>query len=118
MASSTMLFHSPQASQRPVHLGATAPQFWQTKREVDFAKVALIPVGGQHGLSATCVLYRAYQQQPLAIALCCDVLAMLQCPLLGIILIRGYLEDYLCLIEVVFQIRDDARTSRRFGDRG
>ena len=27
---------------------------------------------------------------------------MLQCPLLGIILIRGYLEDYLCLIEVVF----------------
>jgi hypothetical protein len=27
MASSTMLFHSLQASQRPAHLGATAPQF-------------------------------------------------------------------------------------------
>jgi hypothetical protein len=26
IASSTMVFHSPQASQRPAHLGLTAPQ--------------------------------------------------------------------------------------------
>ncbi len=38
MASSTMLFHSSQASQRPAHFGLTAPQFWQTKREVGLAK--------------------------------------------------------------------------------
>jgi hypothetical protein len=30
MASSTMLFHSPQLSQRPAHFGLTAPQLWQT----------------------------------------------------------------------------------------
>ena len=38
MASSTMVFHSPQPSQRPAHLGLTAPQLWQTKRDVGFAK--------------------------------------------------------------------------------
>ena len=31
-ASSTMVFHSPQVSQRPAHFGVTAPQDWQTKR--------------------------------------------------------------------------------------
>ncbi len=43
MASSTMLFHSPQVSQRPAHFGLTAPQLWQTKREVGLAK--LLPWG-------------------------------------------------------------------------
>ena len=28
--SSTIVFHSPHASQRPAHLGVTAAQFWQT----------------------------------------------------------------------------------------
>jgi hypothetical protein len=28
--SSTMVFHSPQDSQRPPHFGVTAPQDWQT----------------------------------------------------------------------------------------
>ena len=37
IASSTMLFHSPQVSQRPAHFGLTAPQLWQTKREVGLA---------------------------------------------------------------------------------
>ncbi len=32
MASSTIEFHSPQESHRPVHLPWTAPQDWQTKR--------------------------------------------------------------------------------------
>ena len=31
-ASSTMVFHSPQDSQRPLHLFVTAPHDWQTKR--------------------------------------------------------------------------------------
>src|SRR4029450_13221656 len=31
-ASSTMVFHSPQLSQRPLHLFVTAPPDWQTKR--------------------------------------------------------------------------------------
>src|SRR5262245_3950126 len=31
-ASSTMVFHSPQLSQRPLHLLVTAPHDWQTKR--------------------------------------------------------------------------------------
>src|SRR5262245_58212336 len=30
-ASSTIVFHSPQLSQRPAHLDDTAPQDWQTK---------------------------------------------------------------------------------------
>ncbi len=37
IASSTMVFHSPQASQRPTHRGLTPPQLWQTKREVGLA---------------------------------------------------------------------------------
>ena len=35
--SSSMVFHSPQVSQRPAHLGNTAPQDWQTKRGLDLA---------------------------------------------------------------------------------
>src|SRR3982074_1021293 len=31
-ASSTMVFHSPHDSQRPLHLLVTAPHDWQTKR--------------------------------------------------------------------------------------
>lgn len=31
VCSSTMVFHSPQLSQRPTHLAVTAPQDWQTK---------------------------------------------------------------------------------------
>jgi hypothetical protein len=51
-ASSTMVFHSPQASQRPAYLPATAPQLWQTKREVDLADVVRIRAvrGGRGGL--------------------------------------------------------------------
>ena len=41
-ASSTMVFHSPQASQRPAHLAATAPQLWQTKREVGLANAVSV----------------------------------------------------------------------------
>jgi hypothetical protein len=33
-----MLFHAPQLSQRPAHFGLTAPQVWQTWREVSLAK--------------------------------------------------------------------------------
>src|ERR1700712_4525379 len=32
--SSMMVFHSPQASQRPLHFECTAPQDWQTKCEL------------------------------------------------------------------------------------
>ena len=32
VVSSISVFQSPQASQRPCHLGLTAPQAWQTKR--------------------------------------------------------------------------------------
>jgi hypothetical protein len=39
-----MVFHSPQASQRPAHFGVTAPQDWQTKRAVALAKGAITPV--------------------------------------------------------------------------
>ena len=35
LASSTSVFHSPHASQRPAHLACTAPQAWQTKAEVE-----------------------------------------------------------------------------------
>jgi hypothetical protein len=35
--SSRMVFHSPQASQRPDHLVVTAPHAWQMKEEVDLA---------------------------------------------------------------------------------
>src|SRR5690606_23642888 len=35
--SSTMVFHSPQASQRPCHRVVTAPQAWQTKDDRDLA---------------------------------------------------------------------------------
>jgi len=40
-ASSMMVFHSPQVSQRPAHFGVTAPQDWQTKRATDLAMVRL-----------------------------------------------------------------------------
>ncbi len=36
-ASSTMQFHSAQASQRPCQRWLTAPQFWQTKLDRGFA---------------------------------------------------------------------------------
>jgi len=36
MGSSTMVFHSPQVSQRPAHFGAIAPQDWQTNRATGF----------------------------------------------------------------------------------
>ena len=52
IASSTMVFHSPQASQRPAHLGLTAPQLWQTKREVGLANgrsVVLQPSSWESG---------------------------------------------------------------------
>src|SRR5689334_16196685 len=68
-ASSRMLFHAPQASQRPVHFGATAPQFWQTKREVGLANGALVAIRGQHHLACFRFLDGADQQQPLPIAL-------------------------------------------------
>jgi len=35
--SSTMVFHSPQESQRPLQRGKLAPQDWQTKRAAAFA---------------------------------------------------------------------------------
>src|SRR5882762_3621037 len=35
--SSTIVFHPPQASQRPDHLEPTAPQDWQAKEEEDLA---------------------------------------------------------------------------------
>jgi hypothetical protein len=35
--SSSMVFHSPQVSQRPAHFGVTAPQDRQTKREAALA---------------------------------------------------------------------------------
>jgi hypothetical protein len=35
--SSTMVFQPPQASHLPDHLGAVAPQLWQTKEEDDLA---------------------------------------------------------------------------------
>src|SRR5580658_2618405 len=44
-ASSTMVFHSPQASQRPAHFGARAPQPWQTKREVGLANAVRVRAG-------------------------------------------------------------------------
>ena len=69
IASSTMVFHSPQASQRPAHFGVTAPQDWQTKREVGLANAASEAVGGQHRLAAGGILHRADQQQPFALAL-------------------------------------------------
>src|SRR6476661_6855694 len=36
-ASSTIVFHSPQLSQRPAHFEDTAPQDWQTNWEVALA---------------------------------------------------------------------------------
>jgi hypothetical protein len=45
-ASSTMVFHSPQPSQRPDHLLATAPQLWQTKREVGLATPVSVRAAG------------------------------------------------------------------------
>jgi hypothetical protein len=47
-----MLFHSPQVSQRPAHLGVTAPQDWQTKREVALANATpgAVGVGWLRGL--------------------------------------------------------------------
>src|SRR5271156_1341612 len=47
--SSTMVFHSPQASQRPAHFGARAPQLWQTKREVALANAVRVRVGRSCG---------------------------------------------------------------------
>jgi len=35
--SSVMVFQPPQASHLPDHLGAVAPQLWQTKEEEDLA---------------------------------------------------------------------------------
>jgi hypothetical protein len=32
-----MVFHAPQVSHLPAHLPVTAPQDWQTKREVGLA---------------------------------------------------------------------------------
>jgi hypothetical protein len=32
-----IVFHAPQASQRPDHLAEAAPQFWHTKEEEGFA---------------------------------------------------------------------------------
>src|SRR5690606_25113983 len=39
--SSTMVFHSPQASHRPCQREVTAPQAWQTKEDRDLAKTGL-----------------------------------------------------------------------------
>jgi len=46
--SSTNVFHSPHMSQRPAHLGCTAPQDWQTKRATGLATSAPT-VGEQQG---------------------------------------------------------------------
>ena len=40
-----MLFHSPQASQRPDHFVVTLPQAEQEYEVVDFAMVQLLPEG-------------------------------------------------------------------------
>jgi hypothetical protein len=37
-----IVFHSPQLSQRPDHLDATAPQAWHTKLD----DLAMLPCGG------------------------------------------------------------------------
>ena len=37
MTSSTKVFHSPQALQRPIHFGDCVPQFWQKKAVLVFA---------------------------------------------------------------------------------
>src|SRR5579863_1574023 len=84
IASSTMLFHSPHASQRPAHFGATAPQLWQTNRDVGLANAALVAVRRQHHLATGRILHRADQQQPPPVALRCHILAVLQRLLLGV----------------------------------
>jgi hypothetical protein len=40
MVSSSTVFHSPQVSQRPAHLGVTAPQERQTKRVTGLATLS------------------------------------------------------------------------------
>src|SRR5690348_3880726 len=51
--SSTIVFHSPQASQRPCHCMVTAPHAWQTKVDLDLAKsVFPLLAGGRPGCEA------------------------------------------------------------------
>ena len=57
-ASSMMVFHSPQVSQRPAHFGVTAPQDWQTKRAADLAMAEAPVVAGRSG--ANMVFRAAY----------------------------------------------------------
>src|SRR4051794_32754925 len=47
IASSSMLFHSPQVSQRPAHFGVTAPHDRHTKRDADLANTTPAVQGSQ-----------------------------------------------------------------------
>src|ERR1700730_3039611 len=51
-ASSMIVFHSPQASQRPAHFGVTAPQAWQTKRATGLAMGNVLKQRTKEGLGA------------------------------------------------------------------
>src|SRR5580693_1414587 len=140
-ASSTMVFHSPQASQRPAHFGARAPQPWQTKRDVALANAVRVraggscedwarvdwapsgwalgrwprarrsPAGGEHYLAGGGALDDADQHLPVPGALRGGVFEVVQGFFLLVVVLVGHGEVDMGLLHDLFQRLDDQQSA-------